>query len=56
MSNVREESPNKVEQKLVWETPVLRRAGHLGEVLQAKGLVSEDDPGDIKYKTPGHDC
>jgi hypothetical protein len=41
--------------KKSWEQPSLRNAGHLGEVLQDKGIVSEDDPGDAHYKTPGHD-
>jgi hypothetical protein len=41
--------------KARWETPVLRSAGHLGAVLQAKCIISSDDSGIEQYKTPGHD-
>lgn len=41
--------------KARWEVPTVRRAGHLGSVLQAKCIVSTDDTGIEQYKTPGHD-
>jgi hypothetical protein len=55
MSKSSEEKRNESGLKARWESPVLQRAGHLGTVLQAKCLISADDSGIEKYKTPGHD-
>jgi hypothetical protein len=43
--------------KAQWETPVLQRAGHLGDVLKdtSKTGLSEHDPGIVTYKPHGQD-
>jgi len=40
-----------------WESPELRRAGHLGDILQQIGKqgLSEHDPGVETYKPKGQD-
>ena len=43
--------------KTPWESPTLRRVGHLADVLLTsnKGGLSEDDPGISSYKPHGLD-
>jgi hypothetical protein len=45
--------------KLPWETPVLRRVGDVGDVLQfpgnGKGSNATDDMGDAPYKPSGQE-
>ena len=47
----------QADQKAQWQSPVLRRAGHLGDILQQQGKqgLSEHDPGVETYKPKGQD-
>lgn len=43
------------DQKAQWESPLLRRAGGLGDILKqtGKNVLSEHDPGVEAYKPSG---
>ena len=61
MSNKPETEPTApvvhAEEKAQWESPALRRAGHLADILQQAGKqgLSEHDPGVETYKPKGQD-
>jgi hypothetical protein len=50
-------STTPADQKAPWESPALRHAGHVGDILlqTAKGGLSEHDPGILTYKPHGQD-